>query len=67
MTFVMGLRLRAVAGATSRTSFVICAVTPQAEALHMNPIAMFYQSKQLIFAAGFHSTSETKNGSYERP
>ena len=42
----MGSRLRAAAGATRRTSFVICAETPQAEALHLNPVAMFYQSKQ---------------------
>jgi hypothetical protein len=32
-----------------RASFVICALTPKAEALHVNPVAMFYQSKQWMF------------------
>ena len=44
----MGSRLRAAAAATRL--FVICAVTPLAEALHMNPFAMFYQSKQWMLS-----------------
>ena len=60
----MGSRLRAAAAATRL--FVICAVTPLAEALHMNPVAMLYQSKQLMLLLRAYHIGD-KNGSYERP
>ena len=51
----MGSRLRAAAAATCQILFVICAVTPLAEALHMNPVAIFYQSKQwMLLLRAYH-------------
>ncbi len=39
--------------------------TPQAEALHLNPVAMFYQSKQwMLLLRAYHIGDQ--NGSYER-
>jgi hypothetical protein len=55
----MGSRLRAAAAATRRTSFVICALTPQAEALHVNQLQCFINRSNGCCCCGL-ITSESK-------